>query len=185
MIVNSYTIKQRMQGVGVMSEKLAKDLCVVGPVARGSNVPYDVRSAAPYLMYKEVKVTPIVEKDGDCWARSIVRVRELYQSIDLIRQLLPMLDGTPDELFAKSKVMPEGESFARVEPPRGELFYYVRGQKVQRAGPRKDTDLDLRQRPGHRSSDQRIAPCRRGTDHDHVRPVYRVLRQVIGHAENT
>jgi ech hydrogenase subunit E len=55
MIVNSYTIKQRMQGVGVMSEQLAKDLAVVGPVARGSNVPYDVRHAAPYLMYKEAR----------------------------------------------------------------------------------------------------------------------------------
>lgn len=129
MIVNSYTIKQRMQGVGIMSEQLAKDLCVVGPVARGSNVPYDVRSIAPYLMYKEVKVTPVVEKDGDCWARSLVRVRELFQSIDLIRQLVPLLEGTPDELFAKSKAMPEGEHFARVEPPRGELFYYVRGKK--------------------------------------------------------
>jgi ech hydrogenase subunit E len=129
MIVNSYTIKQRMQGVGVMSEQLAKDLAVVGPVARGSNVPYDIRHAAPYLMYKEVKVTPIVEKDGDCWARSLVRVRELFQSIDLIRQLVPMLEGTPDEIFAKSKTMPEGESIARVEAPRGELFYYARGKK--------------------------------------------------------
>ena len=129
MILKSYTIKQRMQGVGVMSEKLARDLCVVGPVARGSNVPYDVRHDAPYLMYREVKVTPIVETGGDCWARSIVRVRELFQSIDIIRQLVPMLEGTPDELFAKSKALPEGESFARVEPPRGELFYYVRGKK--------------------------------------------------------
>jgi ech hydrogenase subunit E len=129
MIVKSYTIKQRMKGVGVMSEKLARDLCVVGPVARGSNVPYDVRHDAPYLMYKEIKVTPIVETSGDCWARSIVRVRELFQSIDLIRQLVPMLEGTPDELFAKSKVLPDGESFARVEPPRGELFYYVKGKK--------------------------------------------------------
>ncbi len=129
MIVNSYTIRQRMQGVGVMSEQLARDLCVVGPVARGSNVPYDVRATAPYLMYKEVKVTPIVEKGGDCWARSLVRVRELFQSIDLIRQLVPLLEGTPDEIFAKSKTLPEGENFARVEPPRGELFYYVRGKK--------------------------------------------------------
>jgi len=129
MIVNSYTIKQRMKGVGVMSEQLAKDLGMVGPVARGSSVPYDVRSITPYLMYKEVKVTPVVEKDGDCWARSLVRVRELFQSIDLIRQLVPLLEGTPDELFAKSKAMPEGEHFARVEPPRGELFYYVRGKK--------------------------------------------------------
>jgi len=129
MIIKSYTIKQRMQGVGIMSEKLAKDLCVVGPVARGSNVPYDVRHDAPYLMYKEVKVTPIVETGGDCWARSLVRVRELFQSIDIIRRLVPMLEGTPDELFAKSKVLPEGESIARVEPPRGELFYYVKGKK--------------------------------------------------------
>jgi ech hydrogenase subunit E len=128
-IVSSYTIKQRMQGVGIMTEKMAKELGVVGPVARGSNVPYDVRHAAPHLLYKEVKVMPIVEKDGDCWARSLVRVRELFQSIDLIRQLVPLLDGTPDELFAKSKVMPEGESIARVEAPRGELFYYVRGKK--------------------------------------------------------
>jgi ech hydrogenase subunit E len=129
MIVNSYTIRQRMQGVGVMSEQLAKDLCVVGPVARGSNVPYDARTAAPYLLYKEIKVEPIVEKDGDCWARSIVRVRELFQSIDIIRQCLPLLSSAPPELFAKSKTLPEGEYFARVEPPRGELFYYVRGKK--------------------------------------------------------
>jgi ech hydrogenase subunit E len=129
MIVKSYTIRQRMQGVGVMSEKLARDLCVVGPVARGSNVPYDVRAAAPYVLYNEIKMEPIVEKDGDCWARSIVRVRELFQSIDIIRQCLPLLDGTPDELFVKSKVLPDGENFARVEAPRGELFYYARGKK--------------------------------------------------------
>ncbi|MCD1294421.1 NiFe hydrogenase [Methanocella sp. CWC-04] len=129
MIVNSYTIKQRMKGIGIMSEKLARDLAVVGPVARGSNVAYDVRHADPYIMYDEVKVEPIVEKDGDCWARSIVRVREWFQSIDIIRQCLPLLDGTPDEIFVKSKALPEGEHFARVEAPRGELFYYLRGKK--------------------------------------------------------
>jgi ech hydrogenase subunit E len=129
MILNSYTIRQRMQGVGVMSEKLARDLCVVGPVARGSNVPYDVRSVAPYLLYKELKMQPIVEKDGDCWARSVVRVRELFQSIDVIRQCLPLLDSAGEEFFAKSKSLPEGDAFARVEAPRGELFYFARGKK--------------------------------------------------------
>jgi ech hydrogenase subunit E len=129
MVANSHTIRQRMQGVGVMSQKLAEDLCVVGPVARGSNVPYDVRAVAPYLLYKELKVTPVVEKDGDCWARTMVRVRELFQSIDIIRQCLPLVDGVPEDLFTKPKSMPEGENFARVEAPRGELFYYVRGKK--------------------------------------------------------
>lgn len=129
MILKSYTIKNRMQGVGVLSEKAAKDMCVVGPVARGSNVPYDVRTVAPYLLYKEIKVKPILEKDGDCWARSLVRVRELFQSIDIIRQCLSLLESAPPEIFVKPKKKPEGESFARTEPPRGELFYYVRGKK--------------------------------------------------------
>ncbi len=86
-----------------MSEQLAKELGMVGPVARGSNVPYDVRSVAPYLLYKEIGFKPVVEKDGDCWARSVVRVRELYQSIDIIRLCLPLLDGAPAEDFRKAR----------------------------------------------------------------------------------
>jgi len=129
MITGSYTIRQRMQGVGVMSEQLAKDLCVVGPVARGASVAYDVRSVAPYLLYGELGFKPIVETSGDCWARSIVRVRELFQSIGLIRACLPLLADAPPEIFAKPKALPDGEYFARVEAPRGELFYYVRGKR--------------------------------------------------------
>ncbi|OPY25495.1 MAG: F(420)H(2) dehydrogenase subunit D [Methanocella sp. PtaU1.Bin125] len=129
MIVKSYTIRQRLIGTGVMSEQLAKDLCLVGPVARGSNVAYDVRSAAPYLLYKEIGFTPAVETGGDCWARSIVRVRELFESIEIIRKCLPLLDGAPAEIFAKPAKLPDGEGFARVEAPRGELFYYARGKK--------------------------------------------------------
>jgi len=129
MILKSYTIKERMQGVGVMTEAMAKELCVVGPVARGSGVPYDIRTVAPYLLYGELKMKPITETSGDCWARSVVRVRELFQSIDLLRQLIPMLAEAGEDIFAKSKTLPETESFARVEAPRGELFYYAKGKK--------------------------------------------------------
>jgi ech hydrogenase subunit E len=129
MILESYTIKERMKGVGIMTEAMAKDLCVVGPVARGSGIPYDIRTVAPYVLYGELKMKPIVETSGDCWARSVVRVRELFQSIDLLRQLLPMLGDAGDEIFAKSKTLPETEHFARVEAPRGELFYYAKGKK--------------------------------------------------------
>ncbi|OPY25946.1 MAG: F(420)H(2) dehydrogenase subunit D [Methanocella sp. PtaU1.Bin125] len=129
MILKSYTIRERMQGVGVMSEQLARDLCVVGPVARGSNVPYDIRAVAPYVLYNEIKVKPIVETSGDCWARSVVRVRELFQSIDIIRQCIPLLADAGEDIFAKSKTLPEKEYFTRVEAPRGELFYYAKGKK--------------------------------------------------------
>lgn len=127
-IVGSHTIRQRMRGVGVLNEQLAKDLCVVGPIARGSNVPYDVRYTSPYLIYKEIKVKPITEKDGDCWARTMVRLKELYQSIDIIRKCLTLLPDAPNELFIKLTTMPQGEQFTCVEAPRGELFYYIRGK---------------------------------------------------------
>lgn len=129
MVVGSYTIKKRMIGIGKLTDQQIKDLCLVGPVARGSNVPYDVRAVAPYLMYKEIKVTPIVDSGGDAWARTVVRIKEVYQSIDIMRQLVAMLDTAGEEFFTKPKGMPEGEDFARVEAPRGELFYYVRGKK--------------------------------------------------------
>jgi ech hydrogenase subunit E len=129
MIVHSHTIKERMIGVGVLPKQTALDYSVVGPIARGSGITYDVRTAAPYLVYGELKMQPVVEEGCDVWARSVVRVRELFQSIDLIRQLVPMLEGLPDDLLAKSKTLPEGDAFARVEPPRGELFYFARGKK--------------------------------------------------------
>jgi ech hydrogenase subunit E len=129
MVTNSYTIRQRMQGVGILSEQHAKDLCVVGPIARGSNVPYDIRSVSPYLSYREIKVMPVVEKDGDCWARTMVRIRELYQSIDIIRQCLLLLESAPGDILLQPKTLPDGEHFTCVEAPRGELFYYIRGKK--------------------------------------------------------
>ncbi|WP_424359135.1 nickel-dependent hydrogenase large subunit [Methanocella sp. MCL-LM] len=129
MIVHSHTIKARMKGVGILPKQTALDYSVVGPVARGSGVAFDVRIDAPYLLYNELKMKHVVEESCDVWARSVVRVRELFQSIDLIRQLVPMLEGLPDDILAKSKTMPETDSFARVEPPRGELFYFVRGKK--------------------------------------------------------
>ncbi len=174
MIVKSYTIKQRMQGTGIMSQKLAEDLCVVGPVARGSNVPYDPRATAPYLLYKEIKVTPIVEKDGDCWARSLVRVRELFQSIDIIRACLPLLDSAPPEIFTKPTVLPDGESFARCGSPERRIILLCPWQEIKRAGPREDTHVHLCECSRHRATHQGISTCRCRADHHHVRPLYRV-----------
>jgi ech hydrogenase subunit E len=59
----------------------------------------------------------------------MVRLRELYQSIDIIRQCMPLLEEAPGEIFVKPDILPDGENFARVEPPRGELFYYIKGKK--------------------------------------------------------
>ncbi len=67
----------------------------------------------------------MVETAGDSWARGNVRFRECLQSIDLVRQALDKLE--PGELAAKVKGKPDGEVVTRVEQPRGECLYYLKG----------------------------------------------------------
>jgi ech hydrogenase subunit E len=78
-----------------------------------------------YAAYGELDMEPIISNDGDCYGRCEVRIKEIYQSIDLIRQAI---DKLPEgELAAVVKGNPNGEYFMRIEQPRGEADYYIRG----------------------------------------------------------
>ncbi len=121
----NYTVKSRLCGVGVLSPEKIHELGAAGPVARGSGVALDMRKLG-YAAYGELpEVEPIIEKDGDCYARCLVRLRELYQSVDIIRAAAAQMPES--ELSAKVIGNPNGEYFSRVEQPRGEAIYYVRG----------------------------------------------------------
>lgn len=121
---DDYSVRQRLCGVGVLSSKEAFDLGAVGPMIRASGVAVDTRLEG-YAAYGDLQFEPIVEKDGDCWARTMVRIREVYQSFDLIRQIIPKVPEGPVEV--KVTGAPTGEYFARLEQPRGEVIYYVKG----------------------------------------------------------
>ncbi len=123
-IMHDATVCKRTKGVGVLPKQLAYDLGAAGPMLRGSGVAQDMRQLK-YAGFDEIAFEPVVETAGDCWARSNVRFRESLQSIDLVRQALDRLDST--ELAAKVKGKPEGEVIERVEQPRGECFYYLKG----------------------------------------------------------
>jgi len=116
---------QRTRGVGTMTKEQAMRLGVVGPPARGSGVEQDLRVDAPYAAYDIFRVNRVVEQGGDLEARFIVRVKELFESYRIIREVL---DNLPEgELTARMpRRIKEGEAITRVEAPRGELFYYVR-----------------------------------------------------------
>ncbi len=118
-----YSVRMRLCGVGQLSAKDAYDLGAVGPMLRASGIRSDTRLER-YAAYGELAFEPVVEKDGDCWARTMVRVREIYQAFDLIRQALPKVPGGPVEV--KVSGAPNGEYFARLEQPRGEVIYYVK-----------------------------------------------------------
>jgi len=67
----------------------------------------------------------VLETAGDSYARALVRVRELYQSVELVARALDMMPK--GDLLVRVDNFPEGETITRVEQPRGELFYYVKG----------------------------------------------------------
>jgi ech hydrogenase subunit E len=122
--MNDYSIQHRLEGVGYISKEDAYVLGCVGPMARASGLNMDMR-ALGYAAYKHLDVEPMVESGGDCYARCLVRIRETFHSIDLIRQAAGKIPEGPVDL--KVKGTPNGEYFSRIEQPRGEVIHYVKG----------------------------------------------------------
>ena len=121
---HDYGVRQRAIGRGVLSREQALATGAVGPTQRGSGIAEDVRTTG-YAAYGELGFTPIVETAGDSYARTVVRLREVYQSMDLIQRALEkMPEG---DIAARIRGNPEGEFVSRVEAPRGELIYYAKG----------------------------------------------------------
>ncbi len=121
--LNDYTVKHRLVGIGTLTKEDAIRHCAVGPMARASGLPMDHRVTG-YAAYGELEFEPIVYTDGDCYARTLVRMKEVYQSINLIDEAI---DKLPEgEIAAPFKGNPTGEVISRVEQPRGEVLYYLR-----------------------------------------------------------
>jgi len=122
------TIVKRLVGVGVLKPADITSHSLVGPVARGSGVRIDSRASDKYDAYDEIPFNVITRKEGDSWARMMVRWDETLESINMCLYVLEKLpaDGNPvpDERRLP-RVIPPGESYARVEAQRGELTYYV------------------------------------------------------------
>jgi ech hydrogenase subunit E len=123
--VNNYTVKQRTVGLGVLSKQLAYEAGTAGPTLRGSGNAIDLRDSEDWDIYKDLGFKPAVEKDGDCYARTKVRVTELYDSIKLIRNAISKMPNGPISVPVKGN--PIGEAIMRTEQPRGEVVYYVKG----------------------------------------------------------
>ncbi len=121
---NDSSVRHRTKGVGVIPEKDAYDLGAVGPTGRGSGIAQDARMLG-YGAYDRIHFKPVVETGGDCYARCVVRGRELHTSIDIIKQAVNQIPDGPIDV--KVTGSPDGEYFARAEQPRGEVVHYVKG----------------------------------------------------------
>ena len=126
--LEDYTIQSRWKGTGVLSKEDAQVLGAVGPTVRGSGISDDAR-LLKYGAYDQLDFEPIVTEGGDAYARAYVRIKEVFQSLELARQALSkMPEG---EIAVPVKGLPDGEYYSRVEQPRGEVLHYVRGNGTQ------------------------------------------------------
>lgn len=116
---------QRIREIGVMTRLQAEVLGAVGPTARASGVYRDIRVEAPYSAYVDFPVQIAVETKGDLEARIVVRIRELFESYRLIREILEHLPEGEVRARMPRRIKP-GETIIRVEAPRGELFYFLK-----------------------------------------------------------
>lgn len=126
LVTNNIIFQNRMKGVGILSKEDAISYGCTGPVGRGSGLACDIRKLYPYEMYAGVEFDEILETGGDSFARYMVRIREMNQSVRIIEQLI---DNIPEGDFqAKTKAvlkLPKGEFYTRVETARGEFGVYI------------------------------------------------------------
>jgi NADH-quinone oxidoreductase subunit D/NADH-quinone oxidoreductase subunit C/D len=126
LVTGNVIFQSRMKGVGLLSKEDAISYGCTGPVARASGVSCDIRKIFPYEVYDKVQFNEVLETAGDSFARYMVRIRELKESIKIIEQLI---DNIPEgDYQAKTKAvlkLPKGEFYTRVETARGELGVYI------------------------------------------------------------
>lgn len=122
---NKITI-YRTRGLAVLPVEVGLSYGASGPTLRASGVPYDVRKVEPYSAYDQFDFKVITRTEGDTYARYLVRLDEILESLKIIRQAVKNLPDGP--IMAKvPRVIkpPAGESFAHIEAPRGDTGVYL------------------------------------------------------------
>ena len=145
--------KQRTVGIGEVSPERALQLGFSGPMLRGSGIAWDLRKKQPYAKYADMDFDIPVGTNGDCYDRYLVRMEEMRQSAGIIRQCIRWLRDNPGpvmvrnfkvsppsrlemkedmeatihhfKLFTEGYCVPEGETYAAVEAPKGEFGCYL------------------------------------------------------------
>jgi len=151
LLTENRIFKQRTVDIGSVTAEEAQDLGFSGPMLRGSGIAWDLRKSQPYEVYDEMDFDIPVGKTGDCYARYLVRMAEMYESIKIMKQAIEkMPEGhvrvndykvSPPpraemkdsmealihhfKLFTEGYHVPAGETYTAVEAPKGEFGVYL------------------------------------------------------------
>ena len=117
---------RRTKGLGVVDRRTALRMCLTGPPLRATGIPYDVRRAHPYSVYPELEFDIPVRTEGDSYARYLLHLDEVRQSIHIIDQVLhQMPDGPVMAQIPRLIRIPPARAFASIESPRGQYSVYA------------------------------------------------------------
>jgi Ni,Fe-hydrogenase III large subunit/Ni,Fe-hydrogenase III component G len=123
-VLDTPSVLNRFETTGVLSQKIARDLAAVGPVARASGIKLDVRRDHPYGRYRKITVEVPHFQQGDVLARARMRVEETRVSARLIEDAVNELPA--GMICATVPQDGSAEGFSAVESPRGELLYWIK-----------------------------------------------------------
>ena len=121
--LNDMAVQTRLRGVGVLTAEQADALGCAGPFLRASGIARDIRSTG-YCAYGDVDFEPIISTEGDSYARTECRIKEIFQAFDIMKQLIDKMPS--GDIDVPVKGFPNGEYMMRLEQPRGEALYYVK-----------------------------------------------------------
>ena len=151
LMTNQPIWRERLQGVGIITQAEAIALGATGPILRSTGLAWDLRRDMPYMHYDELEFDVIVGSYGDAFDRYAIRLNEIRESMRIVRQILDRVPRgdyriqdkkvTPpprariDEsmealihhfkIFTEGFKVPEGEVYVAIESPRGEVGCYI------------------------------------------------------------
>lgn len=121
------SVKNRLTGIGYLSQAQAKEFSMVGPFARASNYAFDERLKGLGAYGDLAAFEPVLSSQGDCYARCDVRIKEILQSMDIIAELVEKIPDGDVMVPVKGSPQAGARAMSTVEQPRGTSFYYSEG----------------------------------------------------------
>jgi NADH-quinone oxidoreductase subunit C/D len=117
---------ERMKSIGILSKEQAVSYGVTGPSGRASGFSCDVRKHRPYAAYGKIQFNEVLREEGDTFARYMVRLDEILESLNILEQLVDHIPEGPYQAKTKPIIrIPEGEYFQSVEAARGLFGVYI------------------------------------------------------------
>ena len=125
LLTGNEIFESRTQGVGYIDQQQAIAYGLTGPILRASGINWDLRVNRPYMAYREVAVNPQVRQEGDCFARYLVRMQEITESIRLCRVAIDKMPAGSIGIRTPIALRPpRGETYFAIESSKGELGVY-------------------------------------------------------------